>query len=241
MVLVIKNPHANARDIRDAGWNCGLGRSPGGGNSNPMQYSCLVNPMDRGAWQATVHGVTKTQTRLKWLSTHTHKHTDTHTHTCCSFEDGIFVPFWEVWAWRNLCDITKVTELLRTRSKNVLRGFKAFSPLCCAMSCPPIMWNQQAMTSMLSFSFHRSAKRETNRKMDHAEKQTRKMYSTADMTRKGWCPHQSCHIPDAVPWWLQCWPQTACWDMVIFKPLVPVGALSLLPAASFSLGSSLLT
>ena len=172
---------------------------------------------------------------------HTHTNPQTHTHTCCSFEDGIFVPFWEVWAWRNLCDITKVTELLRTRSKNVLRGFKAFSPLCCAMSCPPIMWNQQAMTSMLSFSFHRSAKRETNRKMDHAEKQTRKIYSTADMARKGWCPHQSCHIPDAVPWWLQCWPQTACWDTVIFKPLVPVGALSLLPAASFSLGSSLLT
>ena len=43
----------------------GWGRSPGGGNGNPFQYSCLVNPMDRGAWQATVHGVTNSQTWLK--------------------------------------------------------------------------------------------------------------------------------------------------------------------------------
>ena len=49
----------------------GLGRSPGKGNGNPLQYSCLENSMDRGAWQATVHGVTKNQTRL---STHTHTH-----------------------------------------------------------------------------------------------------------------------------------------------------------------------
>ena len=47
------------------------GRSPGGGHDNPLQYSCLENPMDRGAWWATVHGVTKSQTWLKWLSTHT--------------------------------------------------------------------------------------------------------------------------------------------------------------------------
>ena len=49
----------------------GLGRS-GGGNGNPLQYSCLENPMDRGAWRDTVHGVTKSQTQLQWLSTHTH-------------------------------------------------------------------------------------------------------------------------------------------------------------------------
>ena len=45
-----------------------LGRSHGGGHGNPLQYSCLENPMDRGAWQATVHGVTKSQARLKQLS-----------------------------------------------------------------------------------------------------------------------------------------------------------------------------
>ena len=48
----------------------GLGRSPGGGHDNPLQYSCLENPMDRGAWWATVHGVSKCQTRLKWFSSH---------------------------------------------------------------------------------------------------------------------------------------------------------------------------
>ena len=50
----------------------GLGRSPGGGHSNPLQYSCLEKPMARGAQWATVHGVTKSQTRLKWLSTRAH-------------------------------------------------------------------------------------------------------------------------------------------------------------------------
>ena len=48
----------------------GSGRSPGGGHGNPLQYSCLENPMDRGAWRAAVHGVAESQTRLKRLSTH---------------------------------------------------------------------------------------------------------------------------------------------------------------------------
>ena len=48
----------------------GSGRSPGGGHGNPLQYPCLENPMDRGVWQAAVHGVTKSQTWLKWLSPH---------------------------------------------------------------------------------------------------------------------------------------------------------------------------
>jgi len=56
---VIKNPPANAGDVRDAGSAPGSGRSPGGGHGNPLQYSCLQNPMDRGAWQATVFRVKK--------------------------------------------------------------------------------------------------------------------------------------------------------------------------------------
>ena len=52
----------------------GSGSSPGEGNGNLLQYSCRENLMDRGAWQAVVHGVTKSQTWLKWLNTHTHKH-----------------------------------------------------------------------------------------------------------------------------------------------------------------------
>ena len=58
---VVKNPPANAGDTGDLGLIFGLGRSPGEGNGNPLQYSCLGNPMDRGAWQATVHGITRSQ------------------------------------------------------------------------------------------------------------------------------------------------------------------------------------
>ena len=54
---VVKNPPVNAGDTRDVGSVSGLGRSPGRGNGNPLQYSCLENSMDRGAWQAAVHGV----------------------------------------------------------------------------------------------------------------------------------------------------------------------------------------
>ena len=56
---MVKNPPANAGDIRDTGSIPGLGRFPGEGNGNPLQYSCLGNPMDRGAWWAAVHGVAK--------------------------------------------------------------------------------------------------------------------------------------------------------------------------------------
>ena len=54
---VLKNPLASAGDLRDAGSASGSGRSPGEGNGTPLQYSCLENPTDRGAWRATVHGV----------------------------------------------------------------------------------------------------------------------------------------------------------------------------------------
>ena len=62
MVLVVKNPPANAGDARDVGLIPGSGRSPGGENGNPLQYSCLENFMDRRAWEVTVHGATKSQT-----------------------------------------------------------------------------------------------------------------------------------------------------------------------------------
>ena len=73
-VRVVKNLPTNAGDIRDSGSIPGLGRSPGGGHDNPLHYSCLENPMDRGAEQATVHSVAQSQTRLKRLSTHIHMH-----------------------------------------------------------------------------------------------------------------------------------------------------------------------
>ena len=62
---MVKNLPNNSGDIRDLGPISGLGRSPGEGNGNPLQYSCLENPMDRGTWQAMVHEVAKSQTRLK--------------------------------------------------------------------------------------------------------------------------------------------------------------------------------
>ena len=71
MALVVKNLPVNAGYIRDAGSIPGLGRSPGRGHVNPLQYSCLGNSMDRGAWWATVHGIEKSQTQLKQLSMRT--------------------------------------------------------------------------------------------------------------------------------------------------------------------------
>ena len=70
MVLEVKYPSASAGDTRDSGSVPGLGRSPGGGHDNPLQYSCLENLTDRGAWWATVHRVTKSRTQLKEFNMH---------------------------------------------------------------------------------------------------------------------------------------------------------------------------
>ena len=72
VMLVVKKLPAKAGDIRDVGSIPGWERSPGGGHGNPLQYSCLENPMDRGAWQATVHRIAKSWTHLKKLSIHAH-------------------------------------------------------------------------------------------------------------------------------------------------------------------------
>ena len=64
MALMVKNLPASAEDARDVGSIPGLGRSPEGGHGTPLQYSCLENPMDRGAWWAIVRGVTISGTRL---------------------------------------------------------------------------------------------------------------------------------------------------------------------------------
>jgi len=84
--LVVKNPPVNAGDVRDVGSIPGWGISPGGGNSNPFQYSCLENLMDRRPWGATVHRVAKSWTRLKQLSTHALQSSSflTHKKVCLS-------------------------------------------------------------------------------------------------------------------------------------------------------------
>ena len=85
VALVVKNLPANSGDIRDAGSIPRSGRSPRERHGNPLQYSCLGNPMDRGAWWATVYSAAKSQTRPKWLSTHTHTQQVLNTwyYTCC--------------------------------------------------------------------------------------------------------------------------------------------------------------
>ena len=74
VVVEVKNLSASARNVRDTDSISGLGRSPGGGRGNPLQYSCLENPTDRGTQQAMVHRVSKSQTQLKQLSRHAQKH-----------------------------------------------------------------------------------------------------------------------------------------------------------------------
>ena len=75
LVLVVKNPPANAGKLEDPCSLPGSGRSPWGGHGNPLQNSCLENPMEGGAWKAIVHRVAKSRT---WQHTHTHTHTHTY-------------------------------------------------------------------------------------------------------------------------------------------------------------------
>ena len=70
MAQWIKESICSAGDVRDVGSIPGSGRSPGGEHANPLQYSCLENPMDRGAWGTTVHEVVKSQTGVNRLNTH---------------------------------------------------------------------------------------------------------------------------------------------------------------------------
>ena len=70
MALVVKNLSANAGDLRDLGLVSGSGRSPGGGHGNPLQYSCLENSMDRGTWQARVHGAAEELNTAEPLNNH---------------------------------------------------------------------------------------------------------------------------------------------------------------------------
>ena len=78
VALGVKNTPASAGGIRDRSLISGSGRFPRGGHGSPLQYSCLENPMDRGAWWAVVHRFAQSGTRLKQLSTHAHRETILH-------------------------------------------------------------------------------------------------------------------------------------------------------------------
>ena len=73
VVIVVKNLHVHAGNVRDIGSISGSERSPGGGHGNPLQYFCLENPMDREAWWATAYRIAKSWIQLKWLSMHTYQ------------------------------------------------------------------------------------------------------------------------------------------------------------------------
>ena len=86
-----KEPARQGGGCRRHEFNPWVRKIPGGGNGNPLQHTCLKNPMDRGAWQATVHGVSKSQT---WLKSCTHKHTYSYTHTHTTCWEGTSSPHW---------------------------------------------------------------------------------------------------------------------------------------------------
>ena len=80
---MVKNPSANAGDAGDVSLIPGSGRSPGEGSGNPLQYSCLENPTDGGAWWAIVHGVTKSRTRLSDFTFFDHTSVNITTRRAC--------------------------------------------------------------------------------------------------------------------------------------------------------------
>ena len=91
---MVKTPPANAGEVGDVGSIPGLGRSPGEWLSNPLLYSCLENSMDRGAWWVTVHGITKSWTQLKQLSTRVRNNWQTHSKELWGKE--LWFDIWEI-------------------------------------------------------------------------------------------------------------------------------------------------
>ena len=97
--LMVKNSHASAGDMRDTGLIPVSGRSPGEGHGSTLQCSCLENSMDRGAWRATGHRVTKSQTWLKWLSPHAHAYSMGFLSDSESASNAGYIPalIWSLW------------------------------------------------------------------------------------------------------------------------------------------------
>ena len=121
MVPVVKNPPANVGEIRDARSIPRLGRPPGEGHGNPLQDSCLENPMDKGAWRATVHGVTQSRTRLS-----------EHTGSKASFYD------WRIGAWIYLDEQRQfLTKKFRFGCQNILQRPPQPVSNCCWFPVKP--------------------------------------------------------------------------------------------------------
>ena len=102
--------HRSAGDVGDAGLIPGAGRFPGGGHGNPLQYSCLENPMDSGAWRATVPGVAKSRKWLKCLSSHIHTQTRIASFLASTFTHQSFVHFSKASPWHSLSIKALITQ-----------------------------------------------------------------------------------------------------------------------------------
>ena len=134
VVLGVKNSPANVGDVRDVGWIPGSGRSPGGGKGNPLQYSCLENPMDRGVWWT---GVAKSQRWLKWLSTHT-------------LEPFLFTSIAELWlGWLFSLDFLHKSKLCWLNQLN--RGWQWTLGLSCFDSEPAVPSSLSALDTFCCF------------------------------------------------------------------------------------------
>ena len=128
----------SACNVGDQGLISGLGISLGEGNGNPLQYSCLENPMDRAAWQATVHGITKNWSQLKWLS----------TDACmlCTHKQLYQMTVFRYWGiegllahWSKICT-DALFVLLNSFSKEIFTGRR--QRICLPMQVPlePVNW-----------------------------------------------------------------------------------------------------
>ena len=125
-------PPASARDVRDASLIPGSGRSPGGGHGNPLQYYCLENPMDRGAWWGTVHSVTQSQTWLKQLSMRAVNH-KMHFSNYCFLR--IYTQEWDcwiIWGWQRLKWLDSVTDLMNVSLSKLWETAESRSLACCS-------------------------------------------------------------------------------------------------------------
>ena len=153
VALVVKNMPATAGNVRDAGSIPRLGRSPEGGHGSPHQYSCLENPIDRGASQATVHRVAKSRTWLKKLSVHMHTHTHTRL-TCSLLYVSSVQPLSHVWLfvtpWTAACQ----ASLSITNSRSLLKfiSIELVMPSNHLILCCPLLLLPSIFSSIRIFS-----------------------------------------------------------------------------------------
>ena len=128
---VVKTLPARARDTRDMGLTPESGKSPGGGNGNVIQYSCLENSMDTGAWRATVHGVTKSRTRLS-----TDTHMDSHCCSLCSLNTWSPLTCF----YSRLCSRWIYLSFPWERKMVCSRAWPIFSGLLLGVDCYTELW-----------------------------------------------------------------------------------------------------